>query len=121
MHWTAIFTQIYSNFTYYPIAWHLSSAKLKNKIENIQQRVLKLLHNNSEQTSIFKPGLSTMEVKRLRILAIEVYKKINIINPSYMKEIFLTSNNRSSERFKYNITSQRFNQVKYGETSITST
>ena len=42
-----------------------------------------------------------MEVKRLRTLAVEVYKTINNINPSYMKEIFLTSNNRSSVRFKY--------------------
>ena len=94
----ALNSYIYSNFSYCPIAWHLSSAKSKNKIEKIQQRALQLLHNNSEQTSIFEPGLSTMEVKQLRTLAVEVYKTINNINPSYMKEIFLTSDNISSER-----------------------
>ena len=33
-------------------------------------------------------GESTMEVKRLRTLALEVFKTINNMNPEHMKEIF---------------------------------
>ena len=29
-----------------------------------------------------------MEIKRLRTLALEVFKTLNIMNPEYMKEIF---------------------------------
>ena len=59
-----------------------------------------------------------MEVKRLRSLAIEIYKTLNHLNPKYMFEIFKPSENRSSERFKHNIVSQRFKQVKFGKNSI---
>ena len=67
---------------------------------------------------LFEPGKSSMEVKRLRVLASEIYKTINNINPSYMKYVFCKSTNRSSERFKYNIESKSFNQVKYGRNSL---
>ena len=34
-----------------------------------------------------------MEIKRLRILAIEIFKTLNDINPSYMKNIFTKKTN----------------------------
>ena len=37
---------------------------------------------------MIKSGKSTMEVKRLRTLAVEVFKTLNNMNPKYMKEIF---------------------------------
>ena len=35
-----------------------------------------------------KSGKSTMEVKRLRTLALEVFKTLNNVNPEWVKEIF---------------------------------
>ena len=109
---------ILSNFTYCPLVWHFSSAKSKNKIELIQKRALKFFHETSNENIVFEPGKSSMEVKRLRALATEVYKTINNISPSYMNQIFCKPTNRSSERFKYNIESKSFNQVKYGRCSL---
>ena len=113
----AINSYIYSNFSYCPLVWHCSSTKSKNSIENMQKRALKLF-DDSHSLGDFKPGKSSMEVKRLRSLAIEIYKTLNHLNPNYMFEIFKPSENRSSERLKHNIASQRFKQVKFGKNSI---
>ena len=106
---------IFSNFSYCPLAWHFCSAKSNNKIELIQKRAFKFLNlNNDEILNID----STMEVKRLRSLAIEVYKTINNLNPRYMKELFNRSTNRTSNRFGNNLQSKSFKQVKFGRNSL---
>ena len=66
-------------------------SKIRKKIEKIQERAIGILYNDfsSDYASILnKSGKSTMEVKRLRTLALEVYKTVNNLNPEYMKEIF---------------------------------
>ena len=63
----------------------------KKKIEKIQERALRILYNDfsSDYESILnKFGKSSMEVKQLRTLALEVFKTLNNMNPEYMKEIF---------------------------------
>ena len=59
-----------------------------------------------------------MEIKRLRKLALEVYKTINNLNPSYMKSIFKMNSNRTSARLKYNIDKTIYNSVTYGRNSL---
>ena len=105
---------IFSNFNYCPLVWHFCSTKSKNKIEQIQKRAFKFLNLNNVLGSI----QSTMEVKRLRTLAIEIYKTLNNMNPSYMKQLFNKPIYRTSRRFKGNLESKRFKQVKYGRNSL---
>ena len=60
-------------------------------IEKIQAWVLRILYKDfsSDYESILnKPGKSTMELKRLRTLALEVCKIVNNMNSEYMKKIF---------------------------------
>ena len=59
-----------------------------------------------------------METKRLRKLALEVYKTINNLNPSYMKSIFKMNSNRTSARLRYNIDKTIYNSVTYGRNSL---
>ena len=114
----AITSFIFSNFNYCPLVRIFSSATTRNKIEQIQNRALNFLNYNSDSGLIFTPGNSTMEVKRLRVLAVEIFKTLHNLNPAYMKNIFHRSINRTSERFKFNIQTQRFNQVKFGRNSL---
>ena len=61
------------------------------KIEKIQERCLQMMLDDYESNYdalLHKSGKSTLEVKRLRTLAIEVFKTLNNKNPSSMKEIF---------------------------------
>ena len=37
---------VYSNFNYCPLVWHFCSSKSLYKIEKIQERALRLLHND---------------------------------------------------------------------------
>ena len=37
---------VYSNFNYYPLVWHFCSSKYLYKIEKIQERAVRLLHND---------------------------------------------------------------------------
>ena len=80
-----------SNLNCRPLVWHFCSAKSVKKIEKIQERALRILYNDlsSDYESILtKSGKSTMEIKYLTTLALEVFKTLNNMNPEYMKEIF---------------------------------
>ena len=82
---------VYSNFNYCPLVWHFCSAKSVKKIEKIQERALGILYTDfsSDFESILnKSGKSTMKVKPLRTLALEVFKTLNNMNPEYIKKIF---------------------------------
>ena len=72
---------VYSNFNYCPLVWHFCSSK---SVKEIQERALRILYNDfsSDYESILnESGKSTMEIKRLRTLALEVFKILNNMNP----------------------------------------
>ena len=53
--------------------------------------MLRILHNDSTSDNnqvLNKSGKVSMEEKRLRNLALEIFKTLNHLNPEYMKEIF---------------------------------
>ena len=82
---------VYSNFNYCSLVWNFCSCESSHKIEKIQKRYLKLVLDDQEcdyGNLIKKNGSTTMEIKKLRTLATEIFKTINSINPSYMKNIF---------------------------------
>ena len=67
------------------------SYKSLYKIEKIQERALRLLHNDFASDCAELPkksGKGTMEIKRLRYLALEIFKTVNNLNPCYMMDIF---------------------------------
>ena len=76
---------------YCPLAWHFCPKSSQNKIEKIQHRCLQLLTNDydSEYKQLLeKTEKPTMEIRRLRNLALEICKTLNDLNPTFMKNIF---------------------------------
>ena len=70
--------------------------KSSRKIENIQKNCLKLKpddYKSDYEALIKKKGSSSMEIKRLRVLATECFKTMNSIDPSYLKNIFTSKPN----------------------------
>ena len=62
-----------------------------NKIESIQDRVLQLLYNDYTRTYhslLAKANKPSMELKRYRTLALEIFKTLKILNPTYMHYLF---------------------------------
>ena len=87
---------VYSSFHYCPLAWHFCSCESWQKVGKIQKRCLRLVFDDYESdygNLIKKNGTTTMEIKRLRTLATEIFKTINNINCSYMKNIFTPKTN----------------------------
>ena len=81
-----------------------SNAVSLKKIENLQKRALRFLYksyNTSYEDLLLKS--SSINVTRLRTLSIEIFKTLNNLNPSFMKEIFsLRQRNRPVwEKYKF--------------------
>ena len=117
----AVNSFVISNFNYCPLVWHFSSYKSVNMIESIQKRALRFLSNDPSsnyQTLLENSDLCPLKVNRLRSLCLEIFKTLNGINPGYMKDIFKMPNTRRSERLKFNLESNTYNQVTFGKNSL---
>ena len=64
-------------------------------------------------------GESTLYLKRVRIMAQEVYKAIKNQSPKYMKELLTERNSRYSSRRPLDLYVPRVNQDKFGYKSYT--
>ena len=112
---------VYANFNYCPLVWHFCSAKSVKKIEKIQERLLRLLLNDyrSDYKSLLvKSSKSTMEVKRLRALALEIFRTLNNMNPEYLKDIFIQ--NTTSVRNYNNLVVHSHRTATYGDKSLST-
>ena len=78
---------IYANFNYCPLVWHFSTCKSIRKIEKMQKCCLRIVlddYDSDYDVLLRKSGKITMEIKRLRVLTIEIFKKVNNLYPNYM-------------------------------------
>ena len=101
----------------------LSRKKLVDKIENLHKRTLRLLlsdYVSSYEQLLEKSGKCNMNIRRLRFLCIEIYKTVNDLIPSYMKEILekRDGNRVTRDRYKSNLNIPRRNQVTFGTKSL---
>ena len=120
---TLINSYFYSNFNCCPLVWMFSSVKSLNKVESLQKRALRFLHENyvsSYEELLQKAGKQTMKVNRLRSLCIEIYKSINDINPMYMTEISKLRETSRAVRsnYKLSLDASAINQVIFGDKSF---
>ena len=99
-----------------------SHAKSLKKVETLQKRALRFLYNDYSsplEEILKKSGKVCMEINRLRYLCIEIYKSINNINPSFMKQTYqLREIDRTvRKQYKLNLSVPKVNQVSHGENS----
>ena len=92
----------------------------KNRKKN-QKRCLKLVlddYENDYGNLIKKNVTTTMEIKRLRTLATEIFKTINNINPFHMKNISIPKANAKIR--PHDIIVRHHNTATYGDKSLTA-
>ena len=92
-----------------------------NKIESVQKRALRLLYNDYTSTYdslLAKANEPSMEIKRYRTLASEIFKTRNDLNPTYMQDFFYLRS--SSARRPNNIAVVKTNTNTYGTKSLRS-
>ena len=81
------FSHIMSPFNYCPLVWMFSSKQAHNLIHKTQHKALKARFNDFTLTfeeSILKSNSLPIHSKNLQILACEVYKTMNHLNPPIM-------------------------------------
>ena len=114
-------TYVLSQFNYCPLIWHFCGKGATHKIEKIQERALRFIYNDniSGYTDLLqKTNTTTLYLKRVRIIAQEVYKAINNIGPKYAKELIEDRPSKYPTRRPLNIYVPRVNQVKFGYRSF---
>ena len=112
---------VFSNFNYCPLVWHFTSMTSTNRIEPIQKRALRLLYNDytsNYDSLLAKANKPSMELKRYRTLALEMFQILNVWNPTYMQDPFYLRS--SSARRPNNIAVVRANTNTYGTKSLRS-
>ena len=83
---------------------YLTFEARKILIESVQKRALRFLfddYESSYETLLMKAEKPAMTVQRLRYLCAEIYRTVNGLNPSYMKNVFKKSNTLRSKRMQH--------------------
>ena len=101
----------------------LASAKSLTKIENLHKRAPRFMlddYSSSCKRILEKSSTFPKDIKRKHKLCIEIYKTLDNLNPSFMKEIFeLTLSSRLvREQYKLNLSVPRKRQVTFGTKSL---
>ena len=112
---------ILSNFNYCPLVWHFCSSESMKKQEKIQERALKFLlddHKSDYEHLLLAAGKTTLAIRKLKVLATEIFKTINDLNPSFMKEIFELNTRRDNQANKLIVQTQI--SKRYGTNTLRS-
>ena len=112
-----------SNFNYSTLVWMFASSESLTKIDNLHKRGLRFMlddYSISYERIFEKSGKFSMDVNRKHKLSIEIYKIINNLNPSFMKEIFelRLCSRPVREQYKMNLNIPRKRQVTFGTKSL---
>ena len=82
---------IAANFNYCPISWIFCGKKNTTKLEKLQERALRLVFCDKTATygDLLKRGnFLSLKAFRTRCLAVEVYKCVHGLNPTYLNDLF---------------------------------
>ena len=110
---------ICSSFNYCPLVWHFSTNKSIEKIENIHKCCLRLTLNDYKsdyKTLLDKSGKESMKIRRIKTLAIEIFRTVNELNPHFMKTIFTSKTNSRVRPFDLLVKNR--NTEEYGSKSL---
>ena len=110
---------ICSNFNYCPLVWHFSTNKSIEKIEDIQKRCLRVTLNDYKsdcKNLLDKSGKESMKIRRIKTLAIEIFKTVHELNPNFMETLFTSKTNFRVRPFDLLVKNR--NTEKYGSKSL---
>ena len=85
---------VMSQFSYCPLVWMFNDRKSYNKINNIHERALRIIHKDSTsnfERLLIKSNSVSLHQRNLQLLLFEIYKTANNLNPSFMAEVFVTN------------------------------
>ena len=100
---TIFHTFILSNFNFCPLAWHFCTDKYSKKLEKVQERALRFVYedyNSSYEEILQKAKVPSLQIRRMRTMALKTYKIINKLAPVCLHDLVHMKNSKYS--FGYN-------------------
>lgn len=118
---TMYFSFIMSNLNYCPLTWHFTGETNTKKIEKLQERALRFIYDDnvsSYNCLLQRSGMPSLKVRRMRNVALEVFKILNKQGPSYLHDLVTIKN--SSYNFRYTNCAEipRPRTERYGKNSF---
>ena len=100
-----------------------ASSRFLTKIESLHKGALRFVlddYSSSYKRILEKSSKFSMEVKRKHKISTEIYKTLNNLNPSFMKEIFKLRwcSRPVKEQHKLNLNTSKKKQVAFGSKSL---
>ena len=78
------------NFSYCPLASHFCSSSSTSKLEKVQEIASRFINNDfsySLSELLMQTNTQALHVRRLKLMACEVYKIVNDLSPKYIQDL----------------------------------
>ena len=98
---TIFHTFILSNFNFCPLAWHFCTEKNSKKLEKVQERAFRFVYedyNSSHEELLHKAKVPSLQIRRIRTMALETFKIVNKIAPVCLQNLVSVNNSKYSFR-----------------------
>ena len=112
---------VLSHFNYCPLVWYFTTARQLQKIEKIQERASRFITDDylsSYETLLTSTEMTSMRIRQMHNLCIEIHTTLSNLNPRYMQELFERSSSNYPTRRPNDLKIPRVNQTSYGSRSI---
>ena len=110
-----------SNFGYCPIVWHFCSKTSTDKMEKLQYRALRQVYSDfdsSYEELLKRANMNTLKLTRIRKIALETFKILNNLSPSYILDLVKFKSTNYSFRYQNLAELPRVNTESYGRKSF---
>lgn len=114
---------ILSNFSYCPLTWHFCGEANTKKLEKIQERALRFIYNDyvsDYDTLLALSKMPTLKLRRLRTMALEVFKILHKESPVYLHDLICFKNNHYSFRYTRMAEIPQVRTTRFGSSSFRS-
>ena len=92
---------ILSNFSYCPLTWHFCGEANTKKLEKIHERALRFIYDyvSDYDTLLALSKMPTVKLRKLRTMALEVFKILHRESSLYLHDLICFKNNHYSFRY----------------------
>ena len=115
-------TFIESQFNYCPLIWMFHSRTINNKINRLHERALRIVYSDfksSFEGLPMKDNSFSIHERNIQSLAIEIYKFLNGLSPSFLNNVFHKNISKSYDlRNHKELYSRNPKTVRYGTETV---
>ena len=114
---------ICSQFGYCPLVWMFHSRKINNRVNSLHERVVRVVYRDYKATFselLSKDKSVTIHQRNLQLLATEIFKTKNELNPRVMEEILTFKDADYNLRNNSSLKISNLKTDYYGTESLTN-